>query len=300
MKVYFLSSHPCALSLNGIYYGITNRFERFADIVLSDNIFVTFTPENALPLQFFLTENTPLQPPTGCEIYLLSDSLLIYAQHFTPNDTTLRVFAQKRLDNCLVTVYAQGETQLSIQTPEGYFIAYLPPAFSVCELSMHSGLIFVASPTTLCIATKRGEILFCEQILSFAVTDDEAQLRLPLNDSGNRYADCRYALSETQISRLQFSISDACVKTADDLLAYAFFESVLIGANYAEMLSDELRIHAEDVRSFLGDFVRVAPTDDMDVCILVRKKAERIYTCDYYRIERKDGKIADIRKEVTK
>ena len=43
MKIYFLSSQPCMLSLNGVFYGVTDKFQRFADICLSDHIFAKFT-----------------------------------------------------------------------------------------------------------------------------------------------------------------------------------------------------------------------------------------------------------------
>ena len=57
MKIYFLSARPCALTLNDTYFGITDTFERFAEISLKDRTFVRFAPEGALPIGFFLTEN---------------------------------------------------------------------------------------------------------------------------------------------------------------------------------------------------------------------------------------------------
>ena len=74
MKIYFLSSRPCALTLNDAYFGITDGFERFAEISLKDKLFVRFSPENAQPVSFFLTENIRFDPPTGCDIYLLKDA----------------------------------------------------------------------------------------------------------------------------------------------------------------------------------------------------------------------------------
>jgi hypothetical protein len=54
MKVYFLSSQPCILTLNGAYFGTTDTFERFLELSPKDNLFVEFTPENGLPIRFFL------------------------------------------------------------------------------------------------------------------------------------------------------------------------------------------------------------------------------------------------------
>ena len=38
MKIYFLSSQPCALIIGGAYFGRTGDFERFAEISLQDNL----------------------------------------------------------------------------------------------------------------------------------------------------------------------------------------------------------------------------------------------------------------------
>ena len=78
MKVYFLSSIPCALRINNAYFGTTNLFERFAELSLQDNLFVEFLPEGRQPLSFFLTENIRFSAPKGCEIYLLKDRFMSY------------------------------------------------------------------------------------------------------------------------------------------------------------------------------------------------------------------------------
>ena len=91
MKIYFLSSRPCALTLNDAYFGLTDRFERFAEISLKDNVFVRFSPENAQPIGFFLNESVRHTPPVGCEVYLLPNALAIYAHDFPPHDLTLKI-----------------------------------------------------------------------------------------------------------------------------------------------------------------------------------------------------------------
>ena len=65
MKIYFLSSRPCALFLDGEFAGKTDLFERFADVSPKDNVFVRFVPEGALPVSFFLTERLRFSPPAA-------------------------------------------------------------------------------------------------------------------------------------------------------------------------------------------------------------------------------------------
>ena len=129
MKVYFLSSIPCALRVNNLFFGTTNLFERFAELSLKDGLFIEFVPEGKQAVSFFLTEQIRFAPPKGCEVYLLKDGLAIYARNFPPSDFTLRVIAQAREGNTLATLFSQGELQLSIEQDRQLFIATLPPIF---------------------------------------------------------------------------------------------------------------------------------------------------------------------------
>ena len=294
MKVYFLSSRPCQLTLNGIYFGTTDRFERFAELSLQDNVFACFTPEGAQPISFFINENICFTPPNGCEVYLLRDKIVLYAKHFPPIDFQLQILSQARFDDFLVTVFKQGEPQLHIQGANSFFNAYLPPSFSKCELTFQGGLLLLTNGETLCVYTQKAELLLCEQILSFSVNENELSARLPLNDSGNRFADCIWTLSKTACVQTRFAISDATATIPDGMLAYAFFESVLIGANYEAMLSDELRPRKEELRAFLGDFISVAQTENPKQCILLRKKSERLFEGAYFTVETENGKITNV------
>ena len=125
MKVYFLSSTPCALTLNGAYFGITDGFERFAEVALQDNIYAQFSPQNALPIGCFLNEQLRFAPPNGFDVYLLPDGLALYAREFPPNDFTLKTIAQKRENDTLVTLFQQGKVQLSIESEKGFFLCPL-------------------------------------------------------------------------------------------------------------------------------------------------------------------------------
>ena len=304
MKIYFLSSQPCALRLGGVFFGVTDRFERFAEVSLQDNLFVEFLPENALPITFFLTENIRFSPPPHCEVYLLADGIAIYAANFTPNDFTLRTLCQKRIDNVLLTAFSQGRLQLAVESPDHTFTAYLPPAFSDFNAEISGEYILVSGTThtgkRLLVFRKNGEKTLDEQILSYSVSDNVLRAELPLSDRLGRSAICAWALENGDFHRTEFTLrthandEENNDKTADELIPYAFFESVLIGANYAEFLSDELIPDADKIRSFLGDFVAVVLTDDPFVCGLVRSKGERLYSLAYYRVTLQNGKIIDV------
>ena len=299
MKIYFLASQPCALKIGGTFFGMVNDFERFAEFSLKDNLFVEFIPENALPICFFLNESIRFSPPANCDVYLLKDGIAIYARAFTPTDLTLRPIAQKRFDELLVTVFQQGYLQLSIQTPDHFFNATLPPSFSVCEIFLHGGFIFLKSPLQLAVFTKTGKQLFLERVLSWSADDKELRAVLPLSDARNRVADCTWELCETECKCTNFILRQSAENVAEpppDLLAYAFFESLLIGADPTEFLSNELIPDADKISSFLGDFESVIPTDTLNVCGLIKRKSENLFEVVYYRTEMQNGKITDVKR----
>jgi hypothetical protein len=298
MKIYFLSSLPCALTLNGAYFGLTDRFERFADITLSDRVFVQFSPQNALPNGFFLTEDIRFHSPEGVEVYLLKDGIAVYARDFTPVDFALKTHAQKRFDTLLITLFTQGATQVSIESERGFFVQTLPQTFAQAQIELFCNLIFIHTENELAIFTQTGDILFHEQILDFTVENDELFVRIPLSDSLRRVADCRYALSETTCIRTACVLKQASKQTGvcpDDLLCFAFFESVLLGGDYAQFLSEELQSRSQEILQFIGNFLWVVPTARENECGVVRKLNERLFSLDYYTVEIQDGKITDIK-----
>ena len=314
MKIYFLSSEPCALRLGGVFFGMTDRFERYAEISLKDNIFVEFLSEGNLPLCFFLTENLRFAPPEGCEVYLLADGIAVYARDFTPVDNSLRTIAQKRLENCLVTVFKQGRVQMSVETDENFFVVDLPPVFAFCTIELQDDFILLDGEKNgrryIALFERLGKRLLFEEALSYSFTLGELSARLPLSDRLGRSADCVWHLEQGECRRVQCILRQRreeieseteaekaanAEKIAAELLPYAFFESVLIGAEYAAFLSDELAAKADQIAAFLGDFEGVTLTNEPSVCGLVRRKGERLFELAYYTAVVENGKIVDIK-----
>ena len=302
MKIYFLSARTCALSLNGVYFGLTDRFERFAEIDLADNVFAEFLPEGALPIRFFINEHLPFTPPAGCEVYLLPDGLAVFARDFAETERALRVIAQERFESGLITVFSQGTLQVSLETHEGFFISSLPPSFSVCKLSLHAGLFFIEGKNCLAVYTAQGECVLIEEVLEFSVTDNTLNATLPLSDSLGRIAKCTWTLRENGCERTECTLVQTRTvsgendpeKIAEELLPYAFFESLLLGVNCADLLSDELAGKTDVLASFLGDFKAVTLTEDPCVCGLVYQKAERLFEVRRFTVKTENGKIIDV------
>ena len=290
---------PSALTLNGVFFGVTDKFQRFAEIHLADRIFAQFSPEGALPIGFFITESLPFSPPDGCEVYRLKDGIAVYAKDFPPANTCLLPIAQGREGNTLVTVFTQGRVQVSIESEYGFFNAYLPPSFSVCKITFPEGLILLQGENAFALFNKKGERLLQEDALSVAVEEGVLSATLPLSDALGRTAECKWLLSKDGCTRTACTFRQERREKDEEFLraflAYAFFESVLIGADYREFLSAELLPEAEQIVAFLGDFTAVTPTDEPTTCGLVKKKAERLFELEYYSVEIKEGKIIDVK-----
>ena len=297
MKIYFLSALPCALFLNGAYFGATNNFERFLDVSPSDRIFAELIPEHALPVRFFITEDLRFSPPDGCEVYLLKDGIAVYAREFPPNDFTLQPILQKRIDETLVTVFKQGATQVSFERNGELFVATLPPSFCVSDVKKARAFFLLEGNGQIMLFDARARLLLCEYVAEYALDDDGITALLPLSDRLRRFADCRFQFTENGIKQTKFTVRQSGENeesVTEEILPYAFFESVCIGAEFENMLSPALQEKADELRGFLGNFCSVTLTDDPKEIGLIYPKAERLFEVRYYRVEIENGKICDI------
>lgn len=296
--MYFLSSMPCALRLGGVFFGAVDSFERFAEVSLKDNLFVEFIPENALPVCFFLNDQIRFTPPVGCEVYILRDGIAVYAKDFPPSDLAFSLIAQRREGKTLATVFKQGRIYFSVQSESGVTTDILPRDFAECELSFSDGCWLLKSPRSLAVYSLQGERLLLENVLSYSVEQGLLRARLPLSDSQRRVADCAWELSDEGCKRTEFTLKQYAEGensgVPEDLIPYAFFESVLIGANYADLLSEALQSKTDLLVDFLKDFTDVILTDDPSTCGLIRKKAEGLFEAAYYTVKMEKGKIIDI------
>ena len=56
MKVYFLSQKPSALTLNGVYLGMIDGFERSVELNPDDKILAEIAPAGFVPLRFVIDQ----------------------------------------------------------------------------------------------------------------------------------------------------------------------------------------------------------------------------------------------------
>ena len=293
MKIYFFSSRPCALVVGGAYFGKTDTFPRHAEVYAKDELLVEFRPENALPITFFLTEQIRFQPPPRCEVTLLPDGIAIFAKEFIPCDFTLRNFLQEKLNDTLLTVFSQGEMQVCLETPTGTFVKPLPPSFCPNSAQTVGDFYLLSSIDHFCLLDKSAQILLYERCESLSVEGDLLSATLPLPQGKGRKAKCAWRLSEG-VRREQFTLLQPAEEKEEGLLAYAFFQSVLLGLEYEQFLGEPLRDKAKELPAFLGDFFDVLPQEEENACGLLYRKADRLYEIKIFRVTTEEGKIVEI------
>ena len=302
MKTYFLSSEPCALSINDAFFGVTDLFERFADVHLADNLFIRFTPQNAQPIAFFLNDSIRFKAPDGVEVYFVKDGIALFAKQFPPTDYTLRPITQTQKDNLLVTVFQQGNVQISFQTHTDFQIDVLPKSFAQCEIRFLDNAVLLVCPTHLAVYSLSGKRLFLEEVTHYEIDGNQLSVTMPLSEVLGRSANGVYQIENDALTPISFALTQLRTKDGEErvediqaqLLPFAFLETVRCGGNFTAFLHEDLLNKADTLRQFLGDFVAIIPTDDIYVFGLVKRIGERIFDTTYYRIHIKDTKVCDV------
>ena len=294
MRVYFLSSIPAALYVGGVYFGRVSDFERFATLSLRDGMPVRVEAEGMRAVHFFLDEKLPFSPPQGVDVYRLDGGLALYVHGFCPTDTSLKLLTQKRENDLLATLTRQGEITLTVESPSGFFTATLPPSFEACELFFIGGCIIIKNAEELSVYSKTAELLLSERYLSFEHSDSELTITVPLSDRYKRVAECRYKIENGALLKTSYVLKQSEEALIDGLIAYAFFECARIGGELNDFLADGLSLDTASIRDFLGDFTHVIPTDEPTECLLVYKKAERLFDVRKYKVTLRENKIYDV------
>ncbi len=293
MKTYFLSALPCALTVDGVYFGKTDTFGRCADLSAKDEVFIEFHPENALPVGFFFTEKILLEPPARCEVYLMKDSIALYVKDFSPADFTLRPILQRTWEDTQLTVFQQGDRQVCIERQKEMFVQALPLSFLPVRAEQIGDFYLLVADDSFCLLDGCAKTVLFEKCERVDAEEEKLRARLPLG--GGKMAKCEWSLEGGVCRRTQFTL--LAENDSPTLLAYAFFESLLIGADCTPFLCDQLKKDVEKLRAFLGEFLSVLPREEDACCGLVYQKAERLFEVREFRVTLVEGKITDVQEE---
>lgn len=304
MTVYFLSKVQAALKLNGTYAGVIDLFERRVEIEQHQKLLAEVVPgNNAETLNFFIDDKFFADPPDFADVYLMGDDRLIYIKRFASKDSAVKVIWQTRFCGNLITLFCQGKVQLSCEG-ESFELYELDDNFknSTFEEQTIAGqsVLTISAQGCLCIISSGGKRVFYNAAESFKC-GDMLELTVNFETCACAKAQCAFNYDGEKMT-LAYSKTQELKTPSEDVLHFAFFESVLTRGDYSKYLCEELKSKAAALPSYLGEFIGVTVpvakfyTDHGDVRAagLVYPKSKNLFEVKYFGVEMREGKIENV------
>lgn len=287
MRIFFLSEKTGGLTVNGIYLGLVDGFERSVELEIEDGLLCTLSVPGCLPLSFRLDGDFLLNPPPQVAIYRTRRGIAVWMKDFCASDQTLTVLWQKRVNGCLLTLTRQGRLQLNFQSDSRFCVLPLPDRLSECEAYPCGGEILLESPNAFLLLSAEGEIL-ADSEGRVEERGEVLRAEVPFHDAAGHTA--RMAWERGKL--VSCSIRTRREPT-EATVALCLFESVLIGADPAPYLDGSLSGKADMLREFLGKFCSVVLTEEPDLTGLVYEVRPRVFEVRYFRVTLTDGKVSN-------
>lgn len=290
MKVYFLSEKPSALTLNGVYLGMIDGFERSVELNPDDGVHAEIAPAGCVPLRFVIDEDFLFSPPPRIELYYTDCAVAVYASGFLSEDQTLTVKQELQIGAARFTVYRQGEVYLRYDNGKTHVVP-LDDRFEQCEIKeINDGYLLTGKGAFLLL--KRDGTVFVRSEGKVVEAGRTLKAEIPFHDMMGHTV-----LSEWQGGELLSSSIRAKRSPTEATYALALFESANIGLDPSPYLHEKIRGKADSLKEFLGDYRSVVLTDRPERVGLVYERKTRVYDVRYFIVTVEDGKISNIAPE---
>lgn len=287
MKVYFLSEKPSALTLNGVYLGMIDGFERSVELDPDDGVHAEIAPAGYVPLRFMIDEDFLFSPPPRIELYFTDCAVAVFASGFLPEDQTLTVKQELQIGAARFTVYRQGEVYLRYDNGKTHVVP-LDDRFEQCEIKeINDGYLLTGKSAFLLL--KRDGTVFVRSEGEVVEAGRTLKAEIPFHDMMGHTV-----LSEWQGGKLLSSAVRAKHSPTAATYALALFESANIGLDPSPYLHEKIREKADSLKEFLGDYRSVVLTDRPERVGLVYERKTRVYDVRYFTVTVEDGKISNI------
>lgn len=287
-----------------MFIGSIDGFERRIELDPADGVFAEIIPDNNLqPVNFFLNEKFFSSPPPFADVYLMEGDALIRIKEYGVKDVKLSVIYQTRFAGNLVTVFSQGGIYLSVEGAE-YELSPLPLSFARlrAEVKTVSGreVLALFGGVDLLLISEKGKMIFMNPTEN-AEFSDTLKITAAFETCTAAKAECVFSYDGEKLTL----VSSATVETRppeEEILHFAFFESVLTRGEFAKYLDDELKPRAKDLKSYLGEFISVTVPPEkfylehgkIKAAGLVYPQSENLFRVKYYAVDVMNGKITNI------
>lgn len=308
MTVYFLSSTPAALRLNGAYMGVIDGIVRRVEVGEGEPLFVEAVPsDNRMPVNFMLDDNFLAAPPPFADLYLMGSDVLVKIKRYGHKDTALRPIFQTHFCGNLITLCRRGDIALCVDRSDGsYDIFELDDGFSAARPAEGNAgghpVLCIYSQSRLAIISEGGKLVFNNRVKSYSL-GDMLGVTVDFESCAGAVGECSYSYDGGQFTL----VSGRTVETrpvGDDVRHFAFFESILTHADASAYLCGELRDRAGELSAYLGEFVDVVippqkfyqKTGEERAAGLVYAVAPNLYRVKFYAADIKCGLVENIRE----
>ena len=290
MKVYFFSEKPSALTLNGVYLGMIDGFERSVELDPDDGVYVEITPADCLPLRFTIDQDFLFSPPPQINLYYTDSAVAVYAFGFVREDQTLKVLQETRLGNAHFTIYRQGGLYLRFDYGKTC-VHPLDDGFEECEIKEIDDGYLLIGKTNFLLLDRNGNV-FVRSEGEVLEAGETLKAEIPFHDALGHTV-----ISEWRGGRLLSSSIRTKRAPTEATYALALFESLLVGGDPAPYLHEKIRDKADSLREFLGNYLSVVLCDETNRIGLVYERKKGVYDVRYFYVSVEEGKISNISPE---
>lgn len=298
MKIYFLSSSPCALKVNGTPVGCTDGFPRALSLHLSDAPIIEFTPFNSgMGATFRLDEAFFTSPPEYVHLFFCDLFLCLY---FAVAPSPLP--ALKKIScSANAFVFSLGEAEVFLFNRR---TEKLGNAFDPCEVKERDSLILIEGRKVLFVAD-RDRTIYNGKASRYDLSEDGRTLTVvrPLCDFCRRKETLRFDLTPSNLTSSDLPLSaPSPVRTrsprpnaAEEFLLAVLLQDLLLGEDVADLLTPDLAADIETLKKYLGPYTAVHPSEK-GAAFVVCPSENQVHRLKLFSAESADGKISGLKR----
>ncbi len=293
MDYTILSSTPCAVKINGEFSGIAGQNYTYFS---GEKDLLEFIPldDTYLPVAVYLENGKTVS--TSVKTYSVKDTTLImpvYKRNIVSDFKTIgNVSIPFKNSTLSVSCYAENGIKIKVKYKDEFLVENVPFMISDAE--------FLPDKTygNYLIAVLTGERTL---ILGFSITD---KIRLIFKNVCDGYETNGNTLTiienkpdillHTLTSKWSFSsdVKKEDVKIyrgkdiyslSDKQIPFAFFEELFLGASFSDFLTPKLKLRADELKEFIGNFSACLPPVkyiDQNCVLLLSGDKIKIAKCD--------------------
>lgn len=300
-----MSERTAALKLNGAYIGLIDGFERFVDADNNAKILAeVFPQDDAQPVNFFIDDNFFKNPPDFADVYLIGGDAVIYISRYSPREKKLEVVAQTRFAGGLYTLFLNGGGVYLNCERDRCNLYEMGRGFASATFKEAAvagfNVLLVEGEGCVAVISESGERVFFNPAESWQCGNNFT-VSVNFNTCAGCKAVCSFAYDGHTMKLIESRTREK-FPPQENVLHFAFFESVLTRGDFAAYLCDELKGNAGALPSYLGEFVDVTIPyrkffdrhGDIKAAGLVYPVKKNLFTVKYFAVDMENGKITNV------